>query len=105
MDFGSSSDVSIEMVGLAIESIPNLILSYSYNLLNNGTWGFGQNAILKVDVQPNGSFISAYSTGVSLNGRSMQPGRSRKEAECERIEHAHWSGLDTFPLAIETTEV
>jgi hypothetical protein len=75
MDFGSSSDVNIEMVGLAIRNpIPNLILSYSYNLLNNGTWGFGQNAILKVDVKPNGTFIAAYSRGVSLNGKSMQPG-------------------------------
>ena len=84
MDFGSSSDVTIEMVGLAIRNpIPNLILSYSYNLLSNGTWGFGQNALLKVDVQAHGSFISAYSTGLSLNGRAMQPGVPEKlSAEC-----------------------
>ena len=85
MDFGSSSDVAIEMVGLALRNpIPNLILSYSYDMLSNGAWGFGENPLLKVDVQPQGSFISAYITGMSINGRSMRPGiKEPLNAECQ----------------------
>jgi hypothetical protein len=85
MDFGSSSDVSIEMVGLAIRNpIPNLIVSYSYDLLSNGAWGFGPNPLLKVEIQPQGSYLSAYVTGLSVNGRSIQPGvQETLTVECQ----------------------
>ena len=82
MDFGASmADVMIESVGFALRNpIAGLIQSYHYDLLKDRSWGFsdGVNGILKVEVHTSMAQITAYTTGVSIDGRTLQPGQSQK---------------------------
>ena len=78
MDFGSQmADVLVESIGFALRNpISGLIKSYHYDFLKDKSWGFsdGVNGILKVEVFEKSAQVTAYTTGVSIDGRSLQPG-------------------------------
>ena len=82
MDFGAPmADVLIESVGFALRNpIAGLIQSYHYDLLKDKSWGFsdGVNGLLKVEVHTSSVQLTAYTTGVSIDGRTLQPGQSQQ---------------------------
>lgn len=78
MDFSSSGDLSLEIVGVAMLDMPwhGIIDGYTIDLMANGEWGFGTGqAILRADVQGEGVFVTTMSNQVSHNGRQIAPGQ------------------------------
>ncbi|MBM75541.1 MAG: hypothetical protein CMK59_09070 [Proteobacteria bacterium] len=76
MDLDSGSDLSLDMVGMALRNpFPGIMQSYSYDLLSDGSFGFGSSGvILKVEVSPSGNRLHILSPDVSINGRRIPPG-------------------------------
>ena len=77
MDFGSQADVSVQTRGFAVRKpINGLMVSYYYDLLKDGSWGYQQSndGILKVDVHAQAVYLTAYEGGISYNGQSLDPG-------------------------------
>ncbi len=77
MDFGSQADASIQTRGFAVRKpINGLMVSYYYDLLKDGSWGFqkGNNGVLKVDVHAQATYVTAYEQGVELNNTPLSPG-------------------------------
>lgn len=77
MDFGSQADVSIQTRGFAVRKpINGLMVSYYYDLLKDGTWGYqkSNDGILKIDVHAQAVYLTAYESGVSYNGQALDPG-------------------------------
>jgi len=79
LDVASTADVELVICGLALPAVPlsSVVASYSYELLPDGRWVNGSDrSILRVDVRPDGVFITALSPGVSVGGRTIAAGDS-----------------------------
>lgn len=77
MDFGVQADVHVQNRGFAVRKpINGLMISYYYDLLKDGTWGFqqGNNGLLKVDVHAQATYLTAYDQGTSYNGQTLSAG-------------------------------
>jgi hypothetical protein len=75
MDLTGGGDLSLELIGLALPSVPmaGVIQGYSFDLLSDGSWGFSKaQPILRVKVDLNGVTIVAFSPDIFLNGRKMK---------------------------------
>lgn len=77
MDFGVQADISIQTRGFAVRKpINGLMVSYYYDLLKDGSWGFqqGNNGILKVDVHAQATYLTAYEHGLLYNNTPLAQG-------------------------------
>lgn len=77
MDFGSQADVNIQTRGFAVRKpINGLMVSYYYDLLKDGSWGYQQSndGILKVDVHSDQVYVTAYEAGVTYNNTPLSQG-------------------------------
>ena len=76
MDLTGGGDVSLDLVGLALPSVPmaSVIQGYSFDLLADGSWGFTQdNPLLRVEVNLSGIYLTTYSPEIFVNGRRLAP--------------------------------
>lgn len=76
MDMTGGGDVSLDLVGIALPSVPmaSVIQGYSFDLMADGSWGFSKDgALLCLEVNLNGVYLRTYSPEVFVNGRRMAP--------------------------------
>ena len=74
MDFTSSADMNLEIVGVALLDMPwhGIIDGYTIDLLPNGEWGFELvKPSCEPEVQAEGVSVIAMSSQVSHNGRQI----------------------------------
>jgi hypothetical protein len=77
MDFGSQADISIQSRGFAVRKpINGLMVSYYYDLLKDGSWGYQQSndGVLKIDVHAHTAYVTAYEHGISYNETPLSQG-------------------------------
>lgn len=73
LDGNVSLDVNVSLVGIALPKVPmaRIIDGYSIDLLADGTWGYGNNALLSLHVSATEQTIVAHVPGCRLNSREM----------------------------------
>jgi hypothetical protein len=80
MDFLDAGDLILETSGVALPRVPlqGLIQSYSFDLLASGEWGFAPSpteALLSIDIQPEGVFLTTTRQDVTISGRVPRYGQ------------------------------
>lgn len=77
LDFSTLGDISVELIGVALPTVPlvNLINSYSIDLLPDGTWGYNKSqAIAEIHVEAKGVSIKAFRPGMMVNAVGIPMG-------------------------------
>ena len=74
----SSGEVSV--FGVALPQVPmaRIIDGYTLDLFSNGEWGYGEeeDVVVRVDINLNGRFITAFKPECRLNSRDMEVGKA-----------------------------
>lgn len=78
LDVGLNPDLELVMCGLALPAVPfsDVVASYFYELLPDGRWqNKADQAVARVEVNPDGVSFQALSPGVTINGQSLANGQ------------------------------
>jgi hypothetical protein len=77
LDLRRQVDLQLVLCGLALPAVPlaEVVAGYGFDLLEDGSWVTrSEQAILRLDVSPDGVTVRALSAGVSVDGRLLPPG-------------------------------
>lgn len=88
LDVAGSADFEVVMHGLALPAVPlsDVVSSYAYDLLPDGRWvNRSERAVMRVGVNQQGASITATSTGVLINGRSIGIGQAQQLVDGDRV--------------------
>lgn len=80
MDLLDSGDLNLETTGVALPMVPlqGLIHGYSFDMLSSGDWGFSKSSgdtLFKIDIEPEGVFLSTTRQDVTVSGRGLRYGQ------------------------------
>jgi hypothetical protein len=80
LDTAEAADMDLVMAGLALPSVPmaNVVGGYTYDLLSDGRWVNGSpQAILRIDISPQGVQVQSLANGIEVAGRVMATGSTQ----------------------------
>ena len=67
------------MYGVALPQVPmaRIIDGYTLDLFSNGEWGYGEedDVVIRVTINLDGRFITAFQSDCRLNSRDMEVGK------------------------------
>jgi class 3 adenylate cyclase len=81
LDAGNEVALELVLAGMALPTVPlgGIVAGYSYDLMAEGRWAnHSPNAVLRLDVSSEGVTLQVMTGGISINGRAVSPGSSRK---------------------------
>ena len=88
LDVSAQAVVELVMSGLALPGVPfsEVVAGYTYDLLRDGRWvNRSDHAIARVDCSPSGVSLMARTGGLSVGGRTLQPGESQTLCDGDEI--------------------
>ena len=93
LDFGSLSDVSLGVIGVALPAVPlvNLIGAYSLDLLADGSWGYNRSrSLAEVNVTTRSVTLTPFRPGLMVNSVGVTTGEEVLLKQNSRFRMHDW---------------